>query len=530
MKKANLRVKALACLVVLITIAATVFFNISSNSHAQKIKVFSDPGEAHAHVPGRILVKFHDRILPAHARNIIAALGARDADEVPNIGVHILDLPYQANERAFVQRFQEQPEVEFAELDQIVAPADVTPNDPLYPTSESWGLRKIQAPSAWITNTGSSDVVIAIVDTGVDGTHEDLATKMVSGWNVYDNNSNTSDVFGHGTKVAGTAAASSNNFIGVAGVAWGCKIMPVRISNTNGSATYSAMASGITWAANHGAKVANLSYVATSSSTVRSAAQFMQSKGGVTVVAAGNSSVFDSASDNPYVLTVSATDETDSLSYFSNTGNNIDLAAPEAAYSTRMNGGYTFAGGTSISSPAVAGVAALVLSVNPNLSPAEVQDILKRSADDLGPAGWDPSFGSGRVNAARAVAMAGGTPAPTPSPTPVPSPSPSPTPPTPTPTPLPSPDTTSPTVTITAPVNGAKVAVNTSVYVNAADNLSVTRVELYVDGKLTATSTSAPFTTKWNTKKVTAGPHTLHAKAYDAAGNAGSSPQVTVYK
>ena len=382
---------------------------------------------------------------------------------------------------------------------------------------------------------------MAIVDTGVDSTHEDLAGKMVAGWNVYDNNSNTSDVFGHGTKVAGTAAASSNNFIGVAAVAWQCKIMPIRISDTSGYATYSAMASGITWAANHGAKVANLSYSATSSATVKSAAQYMQSKGGIVTVSAGNSSTFDSSPDNPYVLTVSASDETDSLSYFSNTGNNIDLAAPEAAYTTRMNGGYTFSGGTSISAPIVAGVAVLVFSVNPTLTPTEVQQILKLSADDRGTTGWDVSFGWGRImvsskpvrlsittrssSTPRArTAIATGWPArtrsscsPTPSPTPSPSPS-------------PFSDTTAPTVIITSPVNGARVSVNAPVYVNAYDNIRVVRVELYVDGKLTATSTNAPFSTKWNSKKAAAGAHVLHCKAFDAAGNVGTSAQVTVYK
>jgi len=532
MKKANSRTITLVCLTVLFVIATTILFGANEDTHAQKItgRPLEEP-----FVHGRILVKFHDNVVPAHARNMIAALGARDAEELPYIGVHVLELPDQADERAAAAAFASQAEVEFAETDRVLSPAGVTPNDPLYPVSEAWGLRKIGAPDAWSVNTGSSNVIIAIVDTGVDSTHEDLASKIVAGWNIYDNNANTTDVYGHGTKVAGAASAASDNGIGVAAVAWGCKIMPIRISDTMGYATYSAMADGITWAANHGARVANLSYGGTGSSTVKSAAQYMQTKGGIVTIAAGNSGVFDSTPDNPYVLTVSATDEWDVLSYFSNTGNAIDLAAPEGAYTPKMGGGYSYAGGTSISAPIVAGVAALVISANPALTPVQVQDMLKQTADDLGPTGWDSSYGWGRVNAARAVALAAGAPTPTPTPTPMPSVSPTPTPTpapsvSPTPTPTPVSDTTAPTVSITSPVDGSKVAVNTTVNVNASDNIRVTRAELYVDGNLTTTSTTAPFTTKWNTKKAASGAHVLQAKAYDGAGNAGVSTLVTVYK
>jgi len=595
MKKVNSRVKALACLAVLITIAATIV-NTNSSTHAQKIKVFSGPKDAH--VPGRILVKFNDHVLPAHARNIIAALGARDADEIPNTGVHILDLPYQASEKAFVQTFQAQPEVEFAELDQIVAPADVMPNDPLYPSSDQWHLRKISAPTGWSISTGSSSVVIAILDTGVDATHPDLAAQIVSGWNVYDNNGNFSDVHGHGTQVAGTAAAATDNSLGVASVAWGCKLMPIRISALNGTATYSTMANGLTWAADHGARIANISYIASDSSTVKTAAQYFQNRGGVVVAAAGNSATFSSNPDNPYILTVSATDQADVLSYWSNYGNNVDLAAPEGAGTTLRGGGYVYAGGTSIASPIVAGAAALVMSTNPMLTPVQIQDVLKQNADDLGAPGWDTSYGNGRLNVARALTAAGGrstsdTAPPTVS--------------------FNSPikgetisgtvaiaisasdnvsvasvelsidgvllgantgspfsfswntatlpngyhsltatardaaantstasvsvlinnvaDTTPPNVSINSPANGATIAGNVSVSVTASDNAGpVTKVELYVDGKLKGSATTAPFTIKWNTRKEAAGMHTLYCRAFDAAGNTGASQQLSVYK
>jgi len=516
MKKANLRETALVCLTVLFVIATT----LSGTNQATLAHKITKPPLEDRFVTGRILVKFHDDVGPAHARNIIAALGARDADEIPNIGVHIIDLPDQANEQAAVKAFQDQREVEFAELDKIVEPADVTPNDFWYAGGQ-WHLPKISAPAAWSITTGSSDITIAILDTGVDGTHEDLAANMVSGWNIYDNNSNTSDVNGHGTNVAGVAAARSNNTVGVASLCWQCRIMPIRVSDSSGYATYSNIASGLNWAAAHGARVANISFIVSDSSTVTSAAQYFQSKGGVVAVSAGNYSTFDSSSDNPYMVTVSATNTSDQHSDFSNYGNNVDVAAPEGGYTTARGGTYMYAGGTSFAAPTVAGVAALVLSVNSSLTGSQVQDILKQSADDLGTSGWDMYFGWGRVNAARAVALAGGNPVPTPTPSASP---------TPTATPTPTADTTAPTVTITSPASGAAISLNTSVYVNASDNVGVTRVELFVDGKLTATATSSPFTTKWNTKKTAAGTHTLQSKAYDSAGNIGSSTPVAVYK
>ena len=358
-------------------------------------------------IRGRILVQFRAERLAMAASDMMAEAGARDTRTLPGTGVHVIELQTGADEEAMVRALQSRPEVEFAELDEIVPPADLIPNDPWYANWE-WHLRKIQAPTAWSTTEGSSNVVIAILDTGVDGTHEDLVSKLVPGWNVYDNNSDTRDVNGHGTLVAGTAAASSNNTVGVASVAWGCRVMPVRISDTSGYGYFSTMASGLTWAADHGARVANISYRASTSSTVASAAQYFQSKGGVVTVAAGNEGTFEPSLDNPYVLTVSGTDSNDLLYAWSNTGNNMDVAAPGSAFTTVNGGGYSAASGTSIAAPIVAGVAALILSANPNLTGDEAQTILKQSADDLGPAGWDTSYGCGRVNAARAVAMASG--------------------------------------------------------------------------------------------------------------------------
>src|ERR1051325_1009082 len=546
-------------------------------------------------VPGRILVKFRADVGLDHARQIVAALGAREADLIPQIGLFVLDLPEQADEVVFANAFRHRPEIEFAELDRINRPADITPNDPWY--QNEWHLTKIATPGAWGLTTGSQNVVIAILDTGVDSTHPDLQNLMVPGWNVYNNNSDTSDVGSHGTGVAGTAAALSNNGVGIASVCWSCKLMPVRVSDVNGYALDSTIASGLTWAADPGARVANISYIGSASSTVTSGARYFQSKGGVVTVSAGNNGTFISSADNTYVLTVTASNVYDQLYAWSNTGNNLDLCAPGEVLTTIPGASYTHAAGTSFSAPLVAGVAALVMSANPSLTPTQVQDILKKSADDLGPAGWDSSYGWGRVNASRAVALATGSQT-TDSTPPVIS--------------FASPaagstisgavsvainasdngtvssvtvsldgsvvtsfavapyaftwntlgvadgthvlsatasdaagnsststvavtvrntiDTTAPSISVTSPSDGTQVSGTVTVSVNATDNTGIARVELYVDNVLQATSTTAPFDTKWNTRKAKAGAHSIQCKGYDKAGNVGRSQIYTVYR
>lgn len=448
------------------------------------------PVSQQAFVPNRVLVKFKSDIGLDHARQIVAALGVRDADELPATQVMVLQLPEQADEAGFAHALAQRPDVEFAELDRIIAPADLAPNDPWFGSWE-WYLTKIGAPAAWSTTTGSKGIVIAILDTGIDASHPDLQAKLVPGWNIYNNNSDTSDVYGHGTVVAGTAAASSNNAQGVASVAWDCPIMPIRISALDGTATYSAMASGLTWAADHGARVANLSYKATGSATVTSAASYFQNKGGVVVSAAGNQAAFDSAADTPSILTVSATDANDILTTWSNTGNNIDLAAPGSVFTTYKGGTYGSTSGTSVSSPIVAGAAALVFSANPSLTGSQVQQILKQSADDLGPAGWDSSYGWGRVNVARAVSMAFGVTA----------------------------DLTAPRVSFGSPTDGSVVSGTVSVSVSAADNVAVSSVSLSIDGMLVATNTAAPYNFNWTTNAMPNGVHSLTASAVDSSGN-----------
>jgi len=279
--------------------------------------------------------------------------------------------------------------------------------------------------------------------------------------------------------------------------------MPIRISDPSGTAAYSTIANALTYAADHGARVANISFKASTSSTVTSAAQYFQSKGGVTTISAGNEGTFDTTKDNPYVLTVSATTADDVLTSWSCTGNNIDLAAPgQGIITTTRGGGYGTWAGTSFSAPIVAGAAALVIAVNPSLSGSQVQDILKQSADDLGSAGWDSSYGWGRVNAYKAVLAATGGTTPPPS------------------------DSTAPTASIVAPSSGSTVSGSVTIAVSVSDNVGVTKVECYINDVLASTSATGSFS--WNTTAYSNGSYALRAKAYDAAGNVGTSAATTV--
>ena len=447
---------------------------------------------------GRLLVAPRAGLSDVEFGKVLKSFNGRSLGHVKKLNMHVVSLPSGVDEVAAMNALKANRKLKYVELDMAVNVA-ATVTDPSF--GSSWALPKIQAPAAWDSANGSG-IVIAILDTGVDGTHPDLVANMVPGWNFYDNNSNTSDVYGHGTMVAGTAAMAANNGKGSAGVAWGAKIMPVRISAPDGVAYWSTVAQAINWAADNGAKVANISFNGVSgSSTIQSAAQYMRSKGGVVIVAAGNSGGLESIAANDSMLTVSATDSNDVRTSFSSYGAYVDLAAPGInIYTTARGGSYANAAGTSFSSPVVAGTAALMLAANNKLAPANLDSILKSSAVDLGTTGFDQYYGYGRVNAGAAVAAAKAVVAS---------------------------DTTAPTIAITAPTGG-KVTGIVAVDVNYSDNVGVSRVEFYANGVLAATDSASPFAFAWDTSAKADGNYTLTAQAFDAAGNKGVSPGVAV--
>jgi thermitase len=283
-----------------------------------------------------------------------------------------------------------------------------TPNDPSF--ASQWHLTRIASPAAWDETTGSPAVTVAVIDTGVDGKHSDLKANVMPGWNFVAGTNDTTDRIGHGTAVAGTIAAAGNNGLGVAGVTWHSRILPLVVVDENDLATYSDIADAIRYAADQGARVINISVGGPAqSAALQSAVDYAYRKGSLIFAAMMNDGMatpYYPAACN-HVMAVSATDAYDHLASFSNYGAWVTIAAPGyGILTTAVGGGYAFCYGTSFASPIAAGVAALVWSVNAELTAAEVAAILEKSADDLGSKGFDTSFGWGRVNAGNAVSMA----------------------------------------------------------------------------------------------------------------------------
>lgn len=450
-------------------------------------------------VPGRLLVQPRAGLSEAEFDKIIKQQGGKQVGKIDAINVRIIQLPPQASDKAVEALLKRNKHLKFAERDMLV-PVDST-NDPHY--SKAWHLPKIGANLAWTVSEGDG-VTIAVLDTGVDGAHPDLASQMVSGWNFFDNNSNTADVHGHGTKVAGAAAASTNNSVGVAAVAGKAKIMPIRVADSSGYASFSAISQGVTWAADRGARVANISISGVAGSfSVINAAQYMKNKGGLVVAGAGNAGVDEGYGATDALISVSATTSSDVRPSWSSYGAYVDVAAPGSSiYTTFRGGSYGNASGTSFSSPVTAGVVAQMMGANPKLSPADLEKILFSTALDIGAAGKDIYYGHGRINAEAAVkAAAVATPA----------------------------DTAAPTVSVVSPASGSTVKGLVSVDVSATDNVGVSRVELVVNGKLVGSDTVAPYSFSWDSKTSADGATSVTAAAYDAAGNVATrSVSVTV--
>jgi subtilisin family serine protease len=302
--------------------------------------------------------------------------------------------------------------VDFAEADQVVSAA-VTPNDAYY-RSYQWDMPMIHAPTAWDTTTGSPGVIIAVLDTGVDATHPDLAGKITTGanagYNFVSNSTDTTDDDSHGTFVASIIAADSNNRAGIAGVCWACKIMPVKVLDSHDSGSSYNVAAGINWAVAHGAKVINLSLGASSGiAALQTAVDNAWAAGVIVVAASGNSNgpvLFPAAYS--HAIAVGSVNSSGVKSSFSSYGPELDVMAPGegviGAYCTCAGhaGGYATGSGTSFAAPHVAGVVGLMISAGIT-DKSQIISRLESTATDIGAAGYDQRTGWGIVNATNAI-------------------------------------------------------------------------------------------------------------------------------
>ena len=258
--------------------------------------------------------------------------------------------------------------------------ATVIPHDPHW--TQAWGPKLVHAPAAWNMTTGKSSTVIAIVDTGVDPRQPDLRGRVLRGWNFVGRNNNPRDDNGHGTAVAGVAAAAANDGVGIAGMCWQCDILPVKVLNANGSGSHSNIAAGIVWATRHGADVINMSLAGPyPSPVVQSAVNFARNHGVVVVAAAGNEGLtrkFYPAA-YPGVISVAATSSADRLYSWSNRGTWVKLAAPGCAFTGKPGPRLELVVRHVLCTPVVAGTAALIKSLRPNLSRSAIERMLLNS-------------------------------------------------------------------------------------------------------------------------------------------------------
>lgn len=372
---------------------------------------------------------------------------ARTAFSAPDLSsIYILKMETGANIDQAVADYSRDPAVEYAEPDFVVT-VDRTPNDPYYASAGSWGqsygdlwgIHQIGAARAWDVTTGSAGVVVAVIDTGLDSGHADLAGNMWTnageipdngrdddsngyvddyhGYDFYNYDGNPADDHGHGTHCAGTIAGVGDNSTGVTGVNWTGRVMAVKFLGASGSGWLSDAVSAIQYATDNGAHVLSNSWGGGGySQTLQAAINYAYANGTVFVAAAGNSNAdtrYYQPAGMDNVVTVAATQSDDSRANFSNYGDEVDVAAPGVdvlslrASGTSMGSAvgtyYTRASGTSMACPHVSGLAALLLAKDPGLTNAEVEQTIESSADDVGSTGFDIYYGYGRINAGAAL-------------------------------------------------------------------------------------------------------------------------------
>lgn len=364
-------------------------------------------------VPGEIVVKLKK------AMGIKSVPNMMHMEAIEDLGnTSVYKVPAGETVEEALAKLRKDPNVVYAEPNYIYrafgASAKRTVNDPKF--GDLWGMTKIQAPQAWDTTTGKSEVLVAVIDTGVDYNHPDLQGQVVKGPDFGNNDADPMDDQGHGTHVAGTIAALGDNGKGVVGVAYNTKILAIKVLGSDGSGDMAAIAKGVLKAHEMGAKVINMSLGGEQDAqTIRDAIDQVTAKGSLVVVAAGNENTTRNTYPAAYasVLSVGATDTSDRRASFSNYGTYVDIAAPGTGILSSTEKDYKKHDGTSMASPHAAGVAALLLAQKGDLTPQQMKSVLESAGDPT------TGFKNGikRLNALKALDMvkSGELPAPKPS-------------------------------------------------------------------------------------------------------------------
>ncbi|WP_416729663.1 S8 family serine peptidase [Fictibacillus sp. JL2B1089] len=396
------RKKLLSCLVFTSLCFSSTHISAASEprSYERKVNTFQKMFQERNYVNTELIVKFSKKLHKNDKRNFKNLFNLINIKPIGE-DFYVISFSNQTDLPKLVQKLYDNKIVEYVEPNYKIQ-KEFIPSDPLY--KKQWFHSKINTPSAWDTTKGASDVVVAVIDGGVDGRHPELKGKLYKPYDAVDGDS-TYFPDDHGTHVAGIIAASLNS-VGVTGIAPNVKVMPINVFYGD-STTAEEISSALFYAADKGADVINMSLGSYYySKVINDAVAYARSKGAIVVAAAGNDHVNEKTYPAAYngVFGISSTNNKDRASYFSNYGTFVDYAAPgEDIYSTIAYGKYAYMSGTSMASPVVTGTIALMLSKNPFLTETQVDSILKKSTLDLYQSGRDNLSGFGRIDASLAV-------------------------------------------------------------------------------------------------------------------------------
>lgn len=423
MPKIEFRIhQASLALLLIAGVMLSVVWSVAAAQTPEPVRMTGSSGEFE---PGQLLVKFQAGVSAASAESTLRRFEAEHTETLYGSEVQLWRVPV-GDEVQIGEQLSLDPSIEYAEPNYRVYALDTVPNDPSF--DKQWAHTVMRSPAAWDLTTGATTITIAILDTGIDGGHPDLKSRIVGGYDAVDGDSDPRDLNGHGTHVAGIVAAVTNNGVGVAGMDWKARILPIRVLEEDGDGYVDDVVEGVNWAVDIGAKVLNLSLgTYEDNETLRNAIASANSRGVLVVAAMGNDDTSAPIYPAAYVqvLAVAATGPNDAKAPYSNSGNHCDVAAPGGAMSylhdpagiystmptyhvwmTTQEGyyrSYDYVQGTSEAAPYVAGLASLIWAQDPALSAAQVQNTIKATAQDLGAVGWDPVYGYGRVDALAAL-------------------------------------------------------------------------------------------------------------------------------
>ncbi|SEQ65124.1 thermitase [Virgibacillus subterraneus] len=373
----------------------------SNKSNLEKVSSMEQSDEIGSHVKGEVIVKFKTGVTEKEQKRSLKGMKAEvkpDEDAVKS-PFKVLEV---RNVEAVVKALNKNPNVEYAEPNYKMS-ATWDPNDTYANPSYQYGIFNTYTNDSWDVIRGNSGQEVAILDTGVDYRHEDLNSKTILGYDFVQNDYKPMDRNGHGTHVAGTAAAETNNGIGIAGMAPNTSILAVRVLDARGSGSLADIADGIIYAADYGAEVINLSLGCDcDTQTLENAVNYAWNNGALIVAAAGNDGVSTTFEPASYenVIAVGAVDSNNQIANFSNYGEWVDVMAPGVDIaSTYLRDDYVYMSGTSMASPHVAGLAGLLAGQGRDND--QIRAAIENTADNINGAGY--YFEDGLINSYDAV-------------------------------------------------------------------------------------------------------------------------------